>query len=124
MSGYCNIYRDGDNWSMRKNIFQQYVAYLKDNPEHYWFKRKLFGWGWTPATREGWAVTLIFVLLIVGNAIRFNPEVHSEEEVLTKLIPQTLALVLILIGICYLKGEKPEWRWGLPKKENGNDPFV
>ncbi|HZX50161.1 MAG TPA: hypothetical protein VFE94_03385 [Candidatus Paceibacterota bacterium] len=38
------------------SIFDDYIAYAKDNPKGHWFKRKLFGWGWTPVTRQGWAV--------------------------------------------------------------------
>jgi hypothetical protein len=30
-------------------LFKEYTDYLKDNPQGYWFKRKLYGWGWTPA---------------------------------------------------------------------------
>jgi len=37
-------------------FFNDYIEYVRDNPRRYWFKRKLFGWGWTPVTRQGWAV--------------------------------------------------------------------
>lgn len=106
------------------SIFKEYIAYTKDNPGGHWFKRKLYGWGWVPVTWQGWAVTFIFVALIIINAIRFNPEIHTEKEVLMKFIPQTVVLILILIGICYLKGEKPRWQWGFPKKEEEHDPFI
>ena len=29
-------------------MLKQYIAYLKDNPQGYWFKAKLYGWGWVP----------------------------------------------------------------------------
>ena len=29
-------------------MLRQYIQYLKDNPQGYWFRRKLFGWGWVP----------------------------------------------------------------------------
>lgn len=36
------------------------------NPIERWFRPKTFGFGWTPVTWEGWAVTLGAVLLVVG----------------------------------------------------------
>jgi hypothetical protein len=31
-------------------MIEEYKKYLKDNPEVYWFKAKLYGWGWFPVT--------------------------------------------------------------------------
>jgi hypothetical protein len=31
-------------------MFKRQLDYLRNNPQRYWFKRKLYGWGWTPAT--------------------------------------------------------------------------
>ena len=31
-----------------------------------WFRRKTFGYGWTPASWEGWVATLLFVLACIG----------------------------------------------------------
>ncbi len=84
----------------------------------YWFKRKLYGWGWTPATREGWLVTLGFVALII--ALTFNIDNNSSgEEIILKFIIPVWVLVAVLIYIAYKKGEKPRWQWG--KKENKNN---
>jgi len=38
-----------------------------------WFGPKVFGWGASPASWEGWLATLIFVLAMVG-AMRFFAE--------------------------------------------------
>ncbi len=27
-------------------MIKKYLNYIKDNPEHYWFKAKIYGWGW------------------------------------------------------------------------------
>lgn len=58
------------------NIFQQYFRYLKDNPEGYWFKRKLYGWGWTPATWQGWVTLVAFLAVFFWIFVPFisNPE--------------------------------------------------
>lgn len=98
------------------NIFQRYVAYLKDNPNRYWFRRKLWGWGWTPATREGWAITLGFIAIIVGLAFFFEKEINSGGD--TRLFFATIiALITFFIIVVWRTGEPPKWQWGFPKKE-------
>ncbi len=98
---------------IRKYINRQ-VAYLKDNPEGYWFKRKLYGWGWTPATREGWLVTLGFVALVF--ALVSNVDKNSSgKEVLFGVIIPVWVLIFAFIFIAYKKGEKPRWQWGNKK---------
>lgn len=99
-------------------MFKSYIRYLKDNPKRYWFKRKLFGWGWTPATWEGWLITLIVLGLIIVNAIRADYNATSEKDVVLSVIPQTFILILLLIAVCYVKGEKPKWQWGIPKNKD------
>ncbi len=98
-------------------IFKEYLKYLKNNPQGYWFKAKLYGWGWTPAKWQGWLVSFIFTGLIVLNFYRIDSVSHSESDKLTSLIPQTAVLVLVLIFICWKTGEKPRWQWGPPKND-------
>ena len=94
------------------NYFKEYLAYLKDNPEGYWFKRKLYGWGWTPATTEGWVVIFVFIGLLIGNGIYFANTPMPTSGVLLWFFARTLVLVALVIVICYKKGEKPKWQWG------------
>ncbi len=99
-------------------MIKEYIAYLKDNPNHLWFKRKLYGWGWTPATWEGWSVLLVYVALLVAlvatreKDIPGNPD--SGSNFLTSALP-IIVLTVLLIVICYKKGEKPKWQWNRPK---------
>ncbi len=99
-------------------MFKKYIEYLQNNPEHYWFKRKLWGWGWTPATWQGWLTTGIYLVLIVflvsmrEEAVPGNPDSGSNFLVLG--LPVIL-LTVLFIFIAYKKGEKPKWQWGLPK---------
>ncbi len=98
----------------KRNNFSNYIDYLKDNPKGYWFKRKLYGWGWIPARWEGWLTVLIFViaLVFVIQEIATNPA--SRTVYWTTFV--LLIILLILIG--YKKGEKPGWRWGFSRKKN------
>lgn len=99
-------------------IISDHIAYLKDNPEGYWFKRKLYGWGWTPVKWQGWLTLLVFVALVFFNATRLEVIAGVEDEALLKFLLQTLILVGLLIAVCYKTGESPRWQWGLPKNDN------
>lgn len=105
------------------NFCEKYMEYTKDNPEGYWFKRKVYGWGWVPVTWQGWAVTLVVVMLIVANAIRLERYNVAESEFAIYLVAHTTILVVLLIAICYAKGEKPKWQWGFPKDKNKKIKF-
>ena len=95
-------------------FIRRYIAYLKDNPKHYWFKRKLYGWGWEPATKEGWLTIVLFVVLIVSNAFRLESLFLPESELAVYAVLETCAFVLVLVGVCYMTGESPKWMWGFP----------
>jgi hypothetical protein len=80
-----------------------------NDPNAYWFPAKRYGWGWGPPTAwQGWMVLIvwaavftvgIFVLRLRG----FSVPAH---------IVWAIAMSLVLVVICYLKGEPPRWRWG------------
>ncbi len=100
-------------------MIKEYINYLKDNPQGYWFKAKLYGWGWTPATWQGWLaifiyITLITILLILREEpIPGNPD--SGSNFITLGLP-IIVLTILLITLAYKKGEKPRWQWGPAKK--------
>ncbi len=101
-------------------MFQKYLSYLRDNPKGYWFKNKIYGWGWTPVTWQGWVVILAYIASVIAlvsmseEAIPGNPDSGSNFLVLGGPI---IVLTLLLIFICYKTGEKPRWNWGWPKKK-------
>lgn len=100
-------------------MIKEYIKYLKDNPRGYWFKAKLYGWGWTPVKWQGWCVIFIYILLVLGlvlvreKDIPGNPD--SGSNILTFALP-IIVLTLFLVIVAYKKGEKPRWQWGLPKE--------
>jgi len=95
-------------------MIKEHIRYLKDNPEQYWFKAKLYGWGWTPAKWQGWLVLCVYLLLVVGLTFNLDEKAEIETVLVWFMLPITL-LTLGLIGICYKTGETPKWQWG-PKK--------
>ena len=73
----------------------------------YWFPAKRYGWGWGPPTAwQGWAVLAAFFLAI-GIAAWILMPVH-----LAAFLSVVLLMTLLLLWICYAKGEPPAWRWG------------
>jgi hypothetical protein len=99
-------------------MIKEYLAYLRDNPKGYWFKAKLYGFGWTPVKWQGWIVILVYVGFVLALVINREKDVpgnpDSGSNFLTFALP-IIVLTALLIFICYKKGEKPCWQWG-PKK--------
>ncbi len=93
------------------NIFKKYSEYIKDNPNNYWFKRKLYGWGWVPATWQGFMVVFIYISVVLLLASSLNNDSPTNEVVFVFVLP-TILLTITLLRICYKKGEKPKWQWG------------
>ena len=75
-----------------------------------WFKRKLYGWGWTPVSWEGWLVLFVWVVLFTFVMVKMD------HEWLKNLIV-IFIMTGILIYICYQKGEKPKWQWGKRRED-------
>ena len=71
-----------------------------------WFPAKTHGWGWGPPNCwQGWVVLVVwFVVLTAGTPLAARSPIL--------FVGHTLFLSAILILICWLKGEKPRWRWG------------
>ncbi len=74
----------------------------------YWFPAKRYGWGWgLPYTWQGWLVLAAFLGLLVAGTVLLPPN-----RVLGSYLIYTVVLGALLIGVCWLKGEPPRWRWG------------
>lgn len=93
-------------------MLKEYIEYLKDNPKGYWFKRKLYGWGWTPTKWQGWVVVLVAVAIFV-KAVMFAQYDDAPGMALLGLI----VMLAIILGFGHWKGEKLGWQWGTPKKD-------
>lgn len=80
-----------------------------------WFRRKTYGWGWTPITWEGWLIT--FVVVVIPVLIRMTLKAlefeRSAQYFYTWASVPILLMALILI--CFRFGEKPKWQWGIKR---------
>ncbi len=90
---------------------KKYIAYIKDNPERYWFKNKMYGIGWTPATKEGWFTIVLFVLWVVGVLYRAESRIISEDDVLQHIVAPVFFGVFVLLVITWKTGEPLRWTW-------------
>ena len=78
----------------------------------YWFKPKHFGYGATPVTWQGWAITIAAVLVLAAAT--------SWLTTLSAVNPWFWVAVLIdavvLVGLWFITRQKTEgawrWRWG------------
>lgn len=93
------------------SFISEYKIYLKDNPKGYWFKRKLYGFGWVPATKKGWGVLVVYGLFVVGFSLWAEKNVPDAQVVSHVIGPILLATVVFLV-IAYLTGEPLKWQWG------------
>jgi membrane protein YdbS with pleckstrin-like domain len=75
----------------------------------YWFKPKRYGYGATPVTWQGWAVTLATVLAMVAVSLCLRLTAKSPWTLVALLIFDVLAIAVLVI-ICHRKTDG-EWRW-------------
>jgi hypothetical protein len=76
----------------------------------YWFKPKRYGYGATPVTWEGWAVTAAFVLFVIGASYwRLMHSLPTGEDWYYWLAA-VLAAAAVLVAVSYWKTDG-EWRW-------------
>lgn len=76
----------------------------------YWFTARKYGWGWAPATPEGWAVIGTYVVVNVINFFRIQGQTQTMAETLSSWVPETFIISFFLIYICLKKGENPNKR--------------
>jgi len=97
------------------NFFRDYINYLKDNPNNYWFKRKLYGWGWVPVKWQGLVIIVVAITIVVAGIYIGD----YDDAPGVALLGFIFGLGLIFV-FGYWKGEKPQWKWGLNEEEKQN----
>lgn len=85
---------------------------MDENKSDIWFPAKKFGVGWgLPVAWQGWAVLASYMLLLIIGSLVL---VSLPGRIL--FFPfYVILLTVLLIFICWKKGEKPELRWGNKK---------
>ena len=74
----------------------------------YWFPAKHYGWGWSlPCAWQGWVVLIVYLALIIAGVPFIKASIG-----IAAYFAYSLILTIVVIGICWLTGEPPNWRWG------------
>lgn len=73
-----------------------------------WFKRTRYGWGWTPTNWKGYAVMVVYLLLTC--AYPFSQGRFDWQEYEPEYLAYVGVLSVVVLIICYKKGEKLKWR--------------
>jgi hypothetical protein len=79
---------------------------MEREAERFWFPAKRYGWGWGPPIRwQGWAVLVVYALLLTAVAFIFLPD-----DRIVAFLLSSVVLTAALLVVCWLKGERPRWR--------------
>lgn len=82
---------------------------MSKNNQTIWFPAKKYGWGWgLPIAKQGWIVVVIYFAFVAYGVFSLINHKFS----LTFYFLYFGVITILLIIVCYLKGEKPKWRWG------------
>lgn len=93
------------------HLLEEYIAYIKDNPEGYWFKRKLYGFGWVPARRAGWLTLGAYLAFVFGLIAIVPPDLPAAAVVHTVVLP-IVSATLLMVAVAWRTGEPLRWQWG------------
>ena len=75
------------------------------------------------AGRVGWITVLIYLVIIVTAALYLLPEKPEQPSSLSLVTFSLvlLAMTFFAIGISYVKGPVPRWRWGKNEHDNPDE---
>lgn len=93
------------------NQFTCYTEFM--SRKTYWFKRRRFGYGWVPVTKQGWAVVISYLAIVLVGAwlIKDTPE-NTFTTGFGVYLASVLIASIVAVTISYKKGPAPRWRWG------------
>jgi hypothetical protein len=84
---------------------------MEENEKDIWFPAKKYGFGWgLPVRWQGWMVLLIYTMLIAAGIVFIG---YSENQIWFYVYCSISTIILILI--CWKKGDTAKWRWGNKK---------
>jgi hypothetical protein len=100
-------------------------AYSHDRPSpSYWFKRRRYGWGWTPATRHGWLITGVYLFCLVGGAVAITGSPGQGTPLGNGIyFVLFLLMTVVFLAACIRHSPPPKWRWGRKPSDNPDEDF-
>ncbi|MDB5168190.1 MAG: hypothetical protein JWO55_448 [Candidatus Saccharibacteria bacterium] len=92
---------------------------MNNKSEKLWFKRRRYGWGWTPVTWQGWLTIAAFLAMVVSCVftLPMKPNEPTTGQILLFCM-YVVSAILVLLGISFMKGPMPKFRWGKKPTDN------
>lgn len=95
----------------------------KSAKQQYWFKRRRYGYGWTPTTWQGWLAVSAFLFVAIGSAVTLiavYEGVYDSELIWVYMNIVFVALAGFII-VSTKKAPVPKWRWGKKTHDNPHE---
>ena len=97
---------------------------MKQAESKYWFKRRRYGYGYTPVAWQGWLSVAGAVGVMISSAFIILPsdsQTPSPSQALS-FIAVIAVILVVLIKTTYAKGPIPaRWRWGKKPEDNPHE---
>lgn len=97
---------------------------MKQTEGEYWFKRRRYGYGYTPVTWQGWLSVVGAVGVIISSAFIILPDnsQHLSLSQALSFLAVVAVILIVLIKITYAKGPTPaRFRWGKKPEDNSHE---
>lgn len=93
---------------------------MKNNNHSYWFKRKKYGYGWTPVSWQGWLTVISFTVIILATAVILHKDTEKNSFSTESYIFLAILIfaAIVTVALTLSKGPKPKWRWGSKPTDN------
>jgi hypothetical protein len=89
---------------------------LEKGPQKLWFKNKRWGYGWSPSTKQGWAVTVMYLISIYALAKVFASQGEELNLIFSLLVGFSVVVATLTLFFVSLRhAPKPKWQWGEEK---------
>jgi len=75
-----------------------------------WFKRKTYGWGWTPVSWQGWLSTVVYAVVLLWLFRVVDSLSHSMSDVLVGFAPAFIFTTLVFVAVCWVTGEESRFQ--------------
>lgn len=76
----------------------------------HWFKQKRYGYGATPSTWQGWALTGVYLIIMIGLSLWLT-EGAAQAQARTLPFFALVAVVTMIFVAIVLRTTEGGWRW-------------
>jgi cellulose synthase/poly-beta-1,6-N-acetylglucosamine synthase-like glycosyltransferase len=84
-----------------------------------WFKNKTYGYGWTPATWQGWGITIVYIIILIICAL--SVDWNNEKEIMLMFVLPLIIVTTAFVGILRTEQVKNRDGSGESREESNKD---